>query len=485
MSEKVKCLSLFAGIGGFEVGMSPCGFTFTNTLEWDENCCTTLNANRRFTGAEEETILPIDIMKMDAADFSSEKVDYIVGGPPCQSFSAAGRRAGGVAGTSDTRGTLFWYYCQYVKHFKPKAFVFENVRGILSSKKGEDFKIICASFEEVGYNLYWRILNAADFGVPQQRERVFLVDDLVKGDIEMTQCHAEAKEKDFEALRKFALILMNDYAAGEDSPVTHIFDDYVEPEKKRKIIEDFPLEKTNDDITLSYDQAVTLKYIIEQGAKYPELKGENDDVDFNEVVRFLALLSKAFKWGKYESETIGKSSNVLKWYAVILLQWIRGNGLRTIINSAINYKEKFPDTGVWVGNNLMAPRYDKNSKVHKNYIIAETLGVIENVLLFSISNYFRIFSIEYKEYHGIDHFDNDWYEFVEYGTTNDLTIFLQRVGFTRDSATYIESPKHRTEFIDNSTGEIKVKKAVLSCGNASVEMDAREIQFNMPELFID
>ncbi len=312
-----------------------------------------------------------------------------------------------------------------------------------------------------------------------------LVDDLVKGDIEMTQCHAEAKEKDFEALRKFALILMNDYAAGEDSPVTHIFDDYVDPEKKRKIIENFPLKKTNDDITLSYDQAVTLKYIIEQGAKYPELKGENDDVDFNEVVRFLGLLSKAFKWEKYESETIGKSSNVLKWYAVILLQWIRGNGLRTIINSAINYKEKFPDTGVWVGNNLMAPRYDKNSKVHKNYIIAETLGVVENVLLFSISNYFRKFSIEYKEYHGIDHFDNDWYEFVEYGTTNDLTIFLQRVGFTRDSATYLESPKHRTEFIDNSTGEIKVKKAVLSCGNASVEMDAREIQFNMPELFID
>lgn len=155
--------------------MSPCGFSFTNTLEWDENCCKTLNANRNLTGAEEEDIKPIDIMKTRPEDFSSETVDYIVGGPPCQSFSAAGRRAGGVAGTSDTRGTLFWYYCQYVKYFKPKAFVFENVRGILSSKQGQDFKIICASFEEVGYNLYWRILNAADFGVPQQRERVFLV----------------------------------------------------------------------------------------------------------------------------------------------------------------------------------------------------------------------------------------------------------------------------------------------------------------------
>ena len=175
MSKKVKCLSLFAGIGGFEVGMAPCGFTFTNTLEWDENCCKTLNANKALTGAEEEDIKPIDIMKTLPEDFSSESVDYIVGGPPCQSFSAAGRRAGGVAGTSDTRGTLFWYYCQYVKYFKPKAFVFENVRGILSSKQGQDFKIICASFEEVGYNLFWRILNAADYGVPQQRERVFLV----------------------------------------------------------------------------------------------------------------------------------------------------------------------------------------------------------------------------------------------------------------------------------------------------------------------
>lgn len=174
-TKLVKCLSLFAGIGGFEVGMAPLGFRFTNTLEWDENCCMTLNANQQFTGALENDIKPLDIMKTAPADFSSEDIDYIVGGPPCQSFSAAGRRAGGVAGTSDTRGTLFWYYCQYVKHFQPKAFVFENVRGILSSKQGEDFKIICASFEEVGYKLFWRVLNAADYGVPQQRERVFLV----------------------------------------------------------------------------------------------------------------------------------------------------------------------------------------------------------------------------------------------------------------------------------------------------------------------
>ena len=173
--DKPICLSLFSGIGGFEVGMSKCGFKFVKTLEWDHDCCVTLNANKDILGSTEDNIEPIDIMKTKPEDFYTGNIDYIVGGPPCQSFSAAGRRAGGVKGTSDIRGTLFWYYCQYVSHFKPKAFVFENVRGILSSKKGEDFKLICNSFSEVGYKLFWRILNAADYGVPQARERLFLV----------------------------------------------------------------------------------------------------------------------------------------------------------------------------------------------------------------------------------------------------------------------------------------------------------------------
>lgn len=172
---KVKALSLFAGIGGFEVGMASCGFEFLKTLEWDAKCCETLQANKNLLGICEDTISPIDITKMSPQDFYSGNVDYIVGGPPCQSFSAAGRRAGGVKGTKDARGELFNYYCKYVDYFKPKAFVFENVRGILSANKGEDFQLILKSFESVGYKLFWRVLNAADFGVPQLRERVFLV----------------------------------------------------------------------------------------------------------------------------------------------------------------------------------------------------------------------------------------------------------------------------------------------------------------------
>lgn len=175
MATNAKALSLFSGIGGFEVGMKRCGFAFEKTLEWDEKCCETLNLNKEILGIQEERVDPIDITKLPPEEFYDGEVDYIVGGPPCQSFSAAGRRAGGVAGTNDARGELFNYYCKYVDHFKPKAFVFENVKGILSANKGNDFKLIMRSFEEVGYNLFWKVLNAVDYGAPQLRERVFLV----------------------------------------------------------------------------------------------------------------------------------------------------------------------------------------------------------------------------------------------------------------------------------------------------------------------
>lgn len=177
--HRATSLSLFSGIGGFEVGMRSLGLRFLRALEIDAACCETLGVNRLHT--EALPIEPTDITVTPPEKFFQGSVDYIVGGPPCQSFSAAGRRAGGVPGINDARGSLFWYYCKYVEYFSPKAFVFENVRGILSSSRGEDFQVICNSFSEVGYRLYWRVLNAADFGVPQFRERLFLVgirDDL-------------------------------------------------------------------------------------------------------------------------------------------------------------------------------------------------------------------------------------------------------------------------------------------------------------------
>jgi len=316
-----------------------------------------------------------------------------------------------------------------------------------------------------------------------------VIESLADGDIELTDCLTNATGKEYDAMRKFALIYTRDIALGVDSPVKDIFSKYITQAKENQILQQFPLAKTNDDITFSYDQASNLHDAILSGAKYPELKGENDEVDFDELIEFLKMLKRVFKWNIYERETIGKSDAVLRWYAVILLRWIRGNGLSQIIYHAIDYKEKNPYTGVWVGKTKYAEFYDKNDKMHKNYVIAETLGVIENVLLFSISNYFRKFSLEYMNLHPEqvvnNHFTNDWYEYVEYGTTNPLTIFLQQNGFSREVSTFIEESKNRAKYLIEENGVIKIHRSIFECGNLGVETEAKDIQFNVPELFIE
>ena len=102
-------------------------------------------------------------------------VDFIIGGPPCQTFSAAGRRANGVLGTTDARGVLFREYVRLLKKFEPVGFLFENVYGIVGAEGGGPWREIVESFSDAGYTLHYRILDAADYGAPQHRERLIIV----------------------------------------------------------------------------------------------------------------------------------------------------------------------------------------------------------------------------------------------------------------------------------------------------------------------
>lgn len=381
-----------------------------------------------------------------------------------------------------------------------------------------DFRNLIGRVGRIKYNLYGNVvlvrlddnLKAERYKellqkeVPEQKLSIddkhntdcmnALVRDLTDGDIEMSTCHERATEQDFEALRKFGLIYIRDLAAGENSPITQKFDEYITNKQKQRILENFPIENTSDDITISYDQASNLHDAIVQGLCYPQLTGEDDEVDFEAVVAFMMQLRRLFKWDIYEKDTLGKPGtyrldSVIRWYSTILLRWIRGNGLQVLVSSAVTYKEKNPDTGVWSGKYRVAERYDKDSKYHKNLVIAESLSVIENVLLFSISNYFRKFSHEYKAVHkeelNADHFDNDWYEFVEYGTTNPDTIFLQQSGFSREASLFIQRPSNYSKYVVEVDGVKRIKLAILECGNIGVETEASDIQYNVPELFIE
>lgn len=174
IKRQVVTLSLFSGAGGLDIGFHDAGFNVRTMVEIDQRFVKTLQAN---TGGD-KFFGKVEICAQDIALYrptDKTRVDFIIGGPPCQTFSAAGRRAAGVRGTEDERGKLFEHYVRLLRHFKPTGFLFENVYGIIGAEQGKAWKEISESFKQSGYDICFRILDSADYGVPQHRERMFIV----------------------------------------------------------------------------------------------------------------------------------------------------------------------------------------------------------------------------------------------------------------------------------------------------------------------
>lgn len=166
---KYRIMDLFAGVGGLSYGFSKLPeFEIVAANEIEKDIATAYKLNHPGV-----TMLTCDINELTeetlADALNGEQIDIVVGGPPCQSYSTLGKRQ------MDDRANLFMQYKRVLKILSPRAFVFENVVGILSMDKGRLFQQIQAEFEELGYKLKHKVLNAVDYGVPQQRERVILV----------------------------------------------------------------------------------------------------------------------------------------------------------------------------------------------------------------------------------------------------------------------------------------------------------------------
>lgn len=172
--DTIRTLSLFSGAGGLDIGFHDAGFEIVEAVELDPKLAASLQSNvgeGRYFG-EKTNVVVGDICEYDPI---LTDIDFIIGGPPCQTFSAAGARASGVAGRKDARGNLFQEYVRILKKLKPKGFLFENVYRILGANQGKDWQAIILAFSEAGYDLKFRVLDTADFGVPQNRERLIVV----------------------------------------------------------------------------------------------------------------------------------------------------------------------------------------------------------------------------------------------------------------------------------------------------------------------
>ncbi|EAW7215148.1 DNA (cytosine-5-)-methyltransferase [Listeria monocytogenes] len=172
--EEKTFVDLFAGVGGFRLGMEAAGHKCVGFVEIDKYARTSYTAIHQTEGEFEGhdiTSISDDVIR------SIGRVDIIAGGFPCQAFSIAGKRRG----FEDTRGTLFFEIMRWATVLKPETLFLENVPGLLSHDEGITFETILRKMDEAGYDAEWDCLNACQFGVPQSRERIFLIGHSRKG----------------------------------------------------------------------------------------------------------------------------------------------------------------------------------------------------------------------------------------------------------------------------------------------------------------
>ena len=164
----MKFLDLFAGVGGFRLGMESAGHKCIGFCEIDKFARASYKAIHNTKGE-------IELHDITAVSDESIRgigsVDIICGGFPCQAFSIAGNRRG----FEDTRGTLFFEIARFASILRPKYLFLENVRGLLNHDGGATFETIIRTLDELGYDVEWQVLNSKNFGVPQNRERVFII----------------------------------------------------------------------------------------------------------------------------------------------------------------------------------------------------------------------------------------------------------------------------------------------------------------------
>lgn len=202
-TSTIKFFSTFSGIGGFEIGIQNAHLKYASLCEKSEQkecaqgrerptnqrqvllrdrdgsaplCVGYSEIDKYAISVYENHFKGVrnygDITKINAEELPD--FDCLVGGFPCQSFSIAGKRGG----FDDARGTLFFDLARILQAKKPRLFVFENVKGLLSHDAGRTFRIIISTLDELGYDVQWQVLNSKDFGVPQNRERVIIVGHL-------------------------------------------------------------------------------------------------------------------------------------------------------------------------------------------------------------------------------------------------------------------------------------------------------------------
>ena len=198
----IRYFSVFTGVGGFDLGM-PSGWECVGMSEIDKYANMVLRY--RFKDVKNYG----DVEKINYEELPN--FDVLIGGSPCQDLSVAGKRAG----LTGLRSRLFFSYVALLRTKQPKYFIFENVKGLLSSNEGRDFAEVINQFSDAGYdNVWWEVLDASDFGIPQHRERVFILGTLGGSGFRKVFLERKDKGKNYELQGQQANTITKRYGNG-------------------------------------------------------------------------------------------------------------------------------------------------------------------------------------------------------------------------------------------------------------------------------
>lgn len=180
--NKFTIIDLFAGVGGLSLGFTQNGFDLVYANDNDQWASETLKANHKGEIYSTEDIRTVDLKQL-RNQIGNRHINVLVGGVPCQSFSTAGYRIRRKHyGKDDDRNYLFKEFVRFAKEFKPDVVIIENVKGLVTLEKGRFKEEIIASLEKIGYKVDYKVLNAADYGAPQLRQRVFFIGNRIGAD---------------------------------------------------------------------------------------------------------------------------------------------------------------------------------------------------------------------------------------------------------------------------------------------------------------
>src|SRR5699024_6718824 len=269
MNNKLRFLDLFAGIGGFRSGMEKEGHECVGYVEWDKHA--RKSYENMYDTKGEWTRNDITEITNDEWKELRGKVDVICGGFPCQAFSVAGKRGG----FSDTRGTLFFEIARALKEIQPSYVLLENVKGLLSHDKGKTLDTIIKTLNDIGYRVDFEVLNSKLFGVPQNRERIFIVavrEDLVDNEAWTNVKGATVVPKGKRRIGEWAKTFNFDFP--EQKEVTTRLRDILESSVDEKYYLD---EEKTAKLVAKLDEENRKKFIEVSSKRIVQLNGDRDN----------------------------------------------------------------------------------------------------------------------------------------------------------------------------------------------------------------